>query len=606
MNRAHKIAAAVSLAVVVLCLAGSFATRGVMEHLSFLHGGNSGWNAAPRSYGIVDQRPWQTAQTLAGLAVSAEELELAREAERLADHEVDQAFAQSLRQASGETRELTGEALTLQHRVTELQEMVKEDQQRLAALTPKTGSVTSGAPGSAPAVTPTGDDLDVAKAQLGLDQDELADSLEDLARASGDHRGKIQQELAAREAAMKKYDEQAATGGEGQTAVISAGQYKTLAGQISEWWAQRNRMQLIAQAEQLARADVAALTADHARLEQEAQAAEAKAAAGKAAGESSSTRVKDLQSLATQRNILSILDDRLGAQQQLVTLYGRWGNQVKLQHKIMLHLILRSLSWIAIIVLLTILAGWGLQAMFDRMSRDRRQRQTLRIILNLGTQVIGLLLVLLVIFGTPQQMPTILGLATAGLTVVFQDFILAFCGWFVLMGRNGIKVGDWVEIDGVGGEVVEIGVFRTWLLETGNWTANGHPTGRRVSFLNGYAFHGKYFNFSTAGQWMWDEIKVSIPPGTEAYPLIDKIRDAAVKATEADAKMAEEEWKRVTHEQGSPQFSATPSVDMRPAGGGVDIVVRYVTRAGVRLQTRNRLFGKVVELMVGAREVVEK
>jgi small-conductance mechanosensitive channel len=289
-----------------------------------------------------------------------------------------------------------------------------------------------------------------------------------------------------------------------------------------------------------------------------------------------------------------------------VTLYLRWGNQVELQHKIMLHLILQSLSWIAIIVLLTILGGWGLQAMFDRMSRDRRQRQALRIILNLGTQVVGLVLVLLVIFGAPQQMPTILGLATAGLTVVFQDFILAFCGWFVLMGRNGIRVGDWVEIDGVGGEVVEFGVFRTWLLETGNWTANGHPTGRRVSFLNGYAIHGKYFNFSTAGQWMWDEIKVSIPPGAEAYPLIDKIRDAAVQATEADAKMAEEEWKRVTHEQGSPQFSATPSVDMRPAGGGVDIVVRYVTRAGVRLETRNRLFEKVVELMLGAREVVEK
>ena len=71
------------------------------------------------------------------------------------------------------------------------------------------------------------------------------------------------------------------------------------------------------------------------------------------------------------------------------------------------------------------------------MSRDRRQRATLRSILNLGTQLIGLVLVLLVIFGTPAQMPTILGLATADLTVVFQDFILAFCGWFVLMGRNG-------------------------------------------------------------------------------------------------------------------------------------------------------------------------
>jgi hypothetical protein len=153
---------------------------------------------------------------------------------------------------------------------------------------------------------------------------------------------------------------------------------------------------------------------------------------------------------------------------------------------------------------------------------------------------------------------------------------------------------------------VEIGLFRTWLLETGNWTANGHPTGRRVSFLNGFAIRGKYFNFSTAGQWMWDEIKVSIPPGAEAYPLIEKIREATVKATETDAKMAEEEWKRVTHEEGSPHFSATPSVDMRPAGAGVDIVVRYITRAGVRLETRNRLFGMVVELMQGSREEIEK
>ena len=595
MNRAHKIAAAVSLAVVVLCLLGTFMTRGVMQHLPFLHGQAAGWNAAPRSYGIVDQRPWQTAKTVAALAVSAEELDLAREAERLADHEVDQAFAQSLRQASAETRELTGDALTLQKRVTELQQTVKQDQAQVAALTAKAG-----------AAGPTGDDLDVAKAQLSLDQDELSDSMEDLARASGDHRGKIQQELTARQASMKKYDQQTAIGGDGETAVVSTGQYKTLAGQIAEWWAQRTRMLLIDQAQQLAIADVAALTADHATLAPQAQAAVDSASAAKAAGESSSDRVKDLQRVATQQNIISILDDRLSAQQQLVTLYGRWHSQVELQHKMLLHLMLQSLTLIASIVLLTILAGWVLQSAFDRMSQDRRQRQTLRTILNLGTQVLGLILVLLVIFGTPQQMPTILGLATAGLTVVFQDFIIAFCGWFVLMGRNGIRVGDWVEIDGVVGEAVEIGVFRTWLLETGNWTANGHPTGRRVSFLNGYAIHGKYFNFSTTGQWMWDEIKVSIPQGTEAYPMIDKIREATIKATEADAKMAEEEWKRVTHEQGSPQFSATPSVDMQPAAGGVDIVVRYVTRAGVRLETRNRLFEMVVGLMVGTREMIQK
>jgi small-conductance mechanosensitive channel len=605
MNRARKIAVAVSLAVLALCIIGSFMTRGVMEHLPFLHAQKAGWGGAAVPRGIVDQRPWQAAETLATLAVSAEERKLAREAERLADHEVDQAFAQSLRQASAETRELKGEALTLQRRVTELQQTVKEDQARVAALTAKGGLAAGGNTDSAGGGGAEGDDLDIAKAQLGLDQDELSDSMVDLARESGDQRAKIQQELSAREAAMKTYDAQAAGDG-GQTAVMSAGRYNTLAGQISAWRAQRSRKQLIAQAEQLARADVAALTADHTRLASEAKTAQANAAVAKAAGESSSDRMKELQRMAEQRNIVSIINDRLGAQQQLVTLYVRWGKQVELQHKIVLHLMLQSMTVIATICLLTLLAGWGLQMALDRVSRDRRQKQTLRTILNLGTQLIGLLLVLLVIFGTPEQMPTILGLATAGLTVVFQDFILAFCGWFVLMGRNGIRVGDWVEIDGVGGEVVKIGLFRTWLLETGNWTANGHPTGRRVSFLNGYAIRGKYFNFSTAGQWMWDEIKVSIPPGAQAYPLIEKIREATVKATEADAKMAEEEWKRVTHEEGSPRFSATPSVDMRPAGAGVDIVVRYVTRAGVRLETRNRLFGTVLELMLGAREEGEE
>src|SRR5205807_292049 len=261
--------------------------------------------------------------------------------------------------------------------------------------------------------------------------------------------------------------------------------------------------------------------------------------------------------------------------------------------------ILQSLAFIAAICIVVILAGWGLQLALEKIVHDPRQKQTLKTVLNLGTQLVGLFLILLIIFGVPRQMPTILGLVTAGLTVVFQDFILAFCGWFVLMGPNGIRVRDWVEIDGVGGEVVQFGLFRTWLLETGNWTAHGHPTGRKVSFLNGYAIRGKYFNFSTVGQWMWDEIKVSVPAGTSIHALLKGIYDATVKATEADAKMAEAEWKRVTHEEGSPQFSAMPSVNLRPAGAGVEIVIRYITRAGVRVETRNYLFGMIVELMQG-------
>src|ERR1700675_2213183 len=587
MSRARMVIVLILLIVLAITLAGAFLTRGVMTYLPFLQARKGNWTGAYVPHGVVDQRPWQTAATLAALAQSAEEKELAREAERLADHEVDQAFSQSLRQASLAKPNLSGKALALQQRVTELQETIKNDQARIASLSAGAGTKPAGA-------VSNGSDLAIAKAQLGLDQTELTDSLEDLARESGDQRVVLQQELAARQAKMKQYRDRASLD-EGQTAVASAEQYKTFAQQLSTWRSLRNRKQLIAQAEQLARADVAALTEDQARLKTEAAAL-----GDKAVGESSSERIERQRQIGAQQNIQNILNDRLGAQQQIAALYGRWGKQVEIQRRIVIHLILQSLAWIAAICMLVILAGWALQLALEKMVRDPRQKQTLKTVLNLGTQLVGLLLILLTIFGVPRQMPTILGLATAGLTVVFQDFILAFCGWFVLMGPNGVRVRDWVEIDGVGGEVVQLGLFRTWLLETGNWTANGHPTGRKVSFLNGYAIRGKFFNFSTVGQWMWDEIKVSVPPGTGIPPLIKGIYEATVKTTEADAKMAEAEWKRVTHEEGSPQFSAMPSVNLRPAGAGVvDIVIRYITRAGVRVESRNHLFGMIVELMQG-------
>jgi len=585
MNRSRKVIVLVMLIVLAVTLAGSFMTRGVMAYLPFLQARKGNWTGAYVPLGVVDQRPWQTAATLAALAQSAEEKKLAREAERLADHQVDQAFSQYLRQAALSKTTLSGKALALQQRVNELQQTVKNDEARIASL--------SAGAGTKAGVVSNASDLEIAKEQLGLDQAELADSIEDLARESGDQRVKLQQELAARQAAMMRYRENASKD-DGQTAVASAEQYTTFAQQLSTWRSLRKRKELIAQAQQLAKADVAALTGDEERMKAEAAALEAKAP-----GESPSERMERLQRLSAQQNILSILHDRVGAQQQLVDLYGRWGDQVQLQQKIVIHLILQSLAMLAAICILVILAGWGLQVAMERFVRDPRQRQTLRTVLNLGTQLVGLLLILLIIFGVPRQMPTILGLVTAGLTVVFQDFILAFCGWFVLMGPNGVRVRDWVEIDGVGGEVVQLGLFRTWLLETGNWTAHGHPTGRRVSFLNGYAIRGKYFNFSTVGQWMWDEIKVSVPPGTSTHPLLKGIYEATVKITEGDAKMAEAEWKRVTHEEGSLQFSAMPSVNLRPAGAGVDIVIRYITRAGVRVETRNHLFAMIVDLMQG-------
>src|SRR6202044_2321190 len=167
MNRVRIVIVLIILIVLAVTLAGAFLTRGVMTYLPFLQPKKGGWTGAYVPHGVVDQRPWQTAATLAALAQSAEERELAREAERLADHEVDQAFSQSLRQASLEKPKLNGKAQALQQRVTELQAIVKSDQARIAALTEGAGTTADAS---------RGNDLDIAKAQLGLDQNELDDS----------------------------------------------------------------------------------------------------------------------------------------------------------------------------------------------------------------------------------------------------------------------------------------------------------------------------------------------------------------------------------------------------------------------------------------------
>ena len=212
-------------------------------------------------------------------------------------------------------------------------------------------------------------------------------------------------------------------------------------------------------------------------------------------------------------------------------------------------------------------------------------------------QLIGALLILIVIFGTPRQIPTVIGLATAGLTVVLKDFIVAFFGWFILMGKNGVRVGDWVEINGVGGEVVEVGLLRTTLLETGNWSESGRPTGRRVAFMNSYAIEDHYFNFSTAGQWLWEELHITLPSGKDPYALRDAIRAAVEEITREDIDLATREWRRLSQLHGSlSTLSAQPAVELRPTGG-LEIVIRYITRAQDRFEMRSRLNQRLLAIL---------
>jgi small-conductance mechanosensitive channel len=556
-----------------------------MKHLPFIAGRGGGQVPAGHKT-VVDLSPWQTAQALAPLAVTAEETEFAHDAERLADHEVDQAFASALRLATiqAQHRVLTGEALSLSQRVDQLQQLVSQDQALVRQLTSAQGASSA----SSKDTSGSGDtesDLDIAKAQLGLDSDELSDAQQDLDRASGDQRSQIQSELTSHEAAMKKFDSESQS--TGQLAVLSVGRYGTLAGRVKAWRKQDSRQQLIGQAEQQAQADIRDLTAEHNALE-----AKANAAAPSAAPQDRTAKLAAIRDRSAERQLLSIYDDRIQTEQQLASVYSKWTNQVRLQHRILIHLILQSLALILVILTCMMLGDGLVRRLTARPTLDRRQLQTLRYVLELAVQVLGAGLILLVIFGAPQQTPTILGLATAALTIALQDFVLAFFGWFVLMGKKGIRVGDWVEINGVGGEVTELSLLSTTLLETGG--EKGYPTGRRISFMNGFAIRGQYFNFSTSGQWMWDEITVAVPTSEDRNAAVERILTAVTEETKESTRIAELEWKRGTRGDGLSNFKAAPSVNLRPSASGLDLVVRYVTRASERSDTRDRLYSLII------------
>jgi small-conductance mechanosensitive channel len=366
------------------------------------------------------------------------------------------------------------------------------------------------------------------------------------------------------------------------------------------------------QAKEQAASEATVLTAKHNALEGQptaqseqstgpaGQGAVATTAGGKTvtpSHEESKALLEKTKLRAADRKTMATLDQRIDNEKQLANAYGQWIGIVVMEQRALTNGALRGVLVILALAILGLFVDDWIGSLLARMSMDRRQTETLRTATRVTLQVVGVLLVLLVIFGPPTQLGTFLGLAGAGLTVALKDFIIGFFGWFVLMGKNGIRLGDWVEINGVTGEVVELGVFHTVLLETGNWNDSGHPTGRRVTFTNSFAVEGHYFNFSTSGQWLWDELQIVLPSGQNPYPIVDAIHKKILEATSENARQAEEEWKGAAKSRDMTALSAAPSINVKPVIGGTEISVRYITRANERSELRAKLNHDAVDLL---------
>ena len=559
---------------------------------------------------IVDEEPLTTARAMAALASGWDEQRYSRQALKLADHSVDVAFSYEMRQATEHPAPPTPESKKLFARADQAQAAVAEDQERIDRLQKQMATEKDGRARDA-----LQQRIDLTKAKLELDQDELETVKTDLIRSGADRLSRIQRQFNRHEATQKEYEANnppTATD-KNRTAEGSA----SAIAEVSAWKSLRDRAVRLQHAMEDARQVAATLRESHTGLQsqvdmeisnKEAITEQARSGIAETAGSDSNSStstaraITSLHQISVDQKDLSDLDKRIQDQDDLATAYGNWLDVVKTRQSAVLHDMLQFAMLILLVLFAVYLCNRLVDHFFVGLAVERTRLHTLRGVIRFAVQALGLAVILLMLFGVPNQLSTILGLAGAGLTVACKDFIMGFIGWFLLMGRNGLRVGDWVEIDGVVGEVVEIGLLRTVLLETGNWTDSGHPTGRKVAFVNSYAIEGHFFNFSTTGQWLWDEVQILVPASENPYPMIDAIQKMVAEQTAANVEAAEQEWQRSKGHYRAQPVSAAPEVSLRPTSSGIDVHVRYITRAGERHATKTRLYQALVELLHGRQE----
>jgi small-conductance mechanosensitive channel len=612
MRVRNWITAVVLLLLVAVAIVGVVRTRELPapnEDTSAAAGSKSLAAKTPAAqHPLIDQRPLQTARRMGALAGMPEEQILAHQAEKVADHEVDLSFLDALRTAEQNPPPLSPEAKQITARKAKVQQTVQEDQENIAQLTRRLASAPASQKDNLQ------DQLDVAKAQADLDQDELDDVSEQLERAGGDPQSKIKRLQAEHEAS----DHNTATVGSAVNPHEQDYKTRTLLSVFRAWQALREKKAQLEAARQEAIEKQAYLNKRHAELaakvetdkeNREAVKQQARTFAqsnrassrdeSKASAQAALTTLK--QYMLDQKN-LADRGQRIQDEQDLTDIYANWIALVETRERAALHNIIEAILWILLVLLAVYGADRLIEHLFVGVSAENKRIDTLRTVVKFAAQAIGVIVIVFIVFGMPTQTTTVLGLAGAGLTVAMKDFIVAFFGWFVLMGRNGIRVGDWVEINGVGGEVIEVGLLKTVLLETGNWTDSSHPTGRRVSFVNSFAIEGHFFNFTTSGQWMWDELQVLIPAGQDPYPIIDGIQKLVELETKTNASKAEAEWQQAAARYRAKTLSAVPGINVVPTAAGIEVHVRYITRANERHEARKRLYEAVVEMMHGRRE----
>ena len=229
---------------------------------------------------------------------------------------------------------------------------------------------------------------------------------------------------------------------------------------------------------------------------------------------------------------------------------------------------------ISILILLGISNLWR-RATFRYVTDVRRRRQFLLV----RRLVVGAIIIVIVVAGVVTEfssLATFAGLITAGIAVALQTVILSGVAHFFFLGRYGVRVGDRVTISGITGDVIDIGIFRLYMLELSSSHSDLQPTGRIVVFSNSVLFQPSAFYKQIPGaNYVWHELALTVSPNSD-YHLTEKRLMGAVQSVyeqyKEDIKQQHAAANQHIH---LPLPEPKPQSQLRFVDSGLEFVVRY-------------------------------
>lgn len=234
------------------------------------------------------------------------------------------------------------------------------------------------------------------------------------------------------------------------------------------------------------------------------------------------------------------------------------------------------LETLIILVLVLLVRAVSLR-MLARKVEDVRQAYYWRRGISYTATIVAVLLVGRVWFSGLRNIGTFLGLLSAGVAIALADVLANLAGWIFLLARRPYEVGDRIEIDNKTGDVIDIRLFNTYLMECGNWVEADQSTGRILLVPNGRVFKTNVANYTQGFQFIWDELRVLVTFESDWKRAKEILTAIANDHGQPLSRDAQEQIRRAAGKHMIVFQNLTPIVYTEVRDCGVLLTIRYLT-----------------------------